>query len=430
MESMIGNLGFILLLFAGLLTAAGTPPQVLNCGKLLDVETGGYIENARVVVVDGKVVAAGAAEQVTVPDGAAEVDLAQGVCLPGLIDSHVHLNGDPSAAGYKRLGVSIPRSALTGAKNARQTLMAGVTTVRNVGAKGYADVALRDAVNAGDVPGPRMMVSGPALGITGGHCDNNLLPSEYEHFSEGVANGPWEVRAKVREVVKYGADVIKICASGGVLSKGDQPGTPEYTVEEIKAVVVEAHKLGRKVAAHAHGTQSIKDAIIGGVDSVEHSSLIDDEGIRLAKEYGTYLIFDLYCNSFILEMGPKIGILPESLEKEKLVGKLQRENFGKAWKGGAKIAFGTDGGVYPHGENWKAMPYMVEFGMTPLEVIRAATIHGAKLLGWDDKVGRIAPGLFADVIAVEGDPLKDVGAFGNVRFVMKGGEIYRDDWGS
>ncbi len=205
---MIGNLRFILLLCAGLLTAGGGPPQVLQCGKLLDVETGGYIENARVVIKDGKVVAAGAAGQVVVPEGAAEVDLSKGVCLPGLIDSHVHLTGDPSVAGYKRLGVSIPRSALTGAKNARRTLMAGVTTVRNVGAKGYADVALRDAVKAGDVPGPRMMVSGPALGITGGHCDNNLLPSEYEHQSEGVANGPWAARAKVREVVKYGADVI------------------------------------------------------------------------------------------------------------------------------------------------------------------------------------------------------------------------------
>ncbi len=177
------------------------------------------------------------------------------------------------------------------------------------------------------------------------------------------------------------------------------------------------------------GRKSIKDAIIGGVDSVEHSSLIDDEGIRLAKEHGTYLVFDLYCNTFILEIGAKIGLLPESIEKEKLVGKLQRMNFGKAWKGGAKIAFGTDGGGYPHGENWKAMPYMAEFGMEPLEVIRAATIHGAKRLGWDDKVGRIAPGLFADAIAVEGDPLKDVDAFGNVRFVMKGGEIYRNDWG-
>jgi imidazolonepropionase-like amidohydrolase len=286
---------------------------------------------------------------------------------------------------------------------------------------------LRDAINEGGVPGPRMLVSGPALGITGGHCDNNLLPSEYHYKDQGVADGPWEARAKVREVVKYGADLIKICASGGVLSKGDQPGTPQYTVEEMKAIAEEAHKLGRKVAAHAHGTQSIKDAIVAGIDSIEHSSLIDDEGIRLAKEHGTFLVMDIYNDDFILQHGAEVGMLPESLEKEKKIGQLQRNNFAKAFKAGARMAFGTDGGVYPHGDNARQFHYMVQYGMTPMQAIQAATINAAELLGWKDRVGSIEVGKFADIIAVRKNPLSDVSALEHVDFVMKGGTIIKDE---
>ncbi|MBV8820650.1 MAG: amidohydrolase family protein, partial [Acidobacteriaceae bacterium] len=308
-----------------------------------------------------------------------------------------------------------------------KTLRAGFTSVRNVGAAGYADVALRDGIEAGEIDGPRLLVSGPPLGITGGHCDENLLAPEFHFSSTGVADGPWAARAKVREVVKYGADLIKICASGGVLSKGDQPGTPQYTLEEMTAIAEEAHKLGRKVAAHAHGTQSIKDAIRAGIDSIEHSSLIDDEGIALAKQHGTFLVFDIYNDDYILAEGAKAGMLPESIEKERKLGKLQRQNFRHAFLGGARMAFGTDGGVYPHGDNARQFPLMVEYGMKPIQAIRAATVDAAELLGWGQKAGSVEKGYSADVIAVDGDPLSDVSALEKVRFVMKGGKVYRND---
>jgi imidazolonepropionase-like amidohydrolase len=288
-------------------------------------------------------------------------------------------------------------------------------------------VAVRDGVNAGDIEGPHMLVSGPPLGITGGHCDDNLLPFEFHHKAEGVADGPWAVRAKVRETVKYGADVIKVCASGGVLSKGDQPGTPQYTFEELQAIAQEAHKLGRKVAAHAHGTQSIKDAIRAGIDTIEHCSLIDDEGIALARERGAYLDFDIYNDDFILQEGAKAGMLPESIEKEKKIGRLQRENFRRAVQAGAKMAFATDAGVYPHGDNAKQFAKMTEWGMKPIEAIQAATIHAADAIGWSSKVGAIEPGHDADIIAVNGDPLANVRLLESVKFVMKDGEVVRND---
>ena len=264
--------------------------------------------------------------------------------------------------------------------------------------------------------------------ITGGHCDNNLLAPEFHYKEESVADGPWAARAKVREVIKYGADLIKICASGGVLSKGDLPGAPQYSLEEMQAIVEEAHKLGRKVAAHAHGTQSIKDAITAGVDSIEHSSLIDDEGIRLAKEHHTFLVFDIYNDDYILKEGAKAGMLPESIEKEKGVGKLQRANFRKAYLAGTTMAFGTDGGVYPHGDNAKQFATMVEFGMKPYEAIQAATVNAAQLLSLAGKAGIVAPGSFADIIAVDGDPRSNVELLQRVRFVMKDGKVYRDEW--
>jgi len=270
-------------------------------------------------------------------------------------------------------------------------------------------------------------VLGTALGITGGHCDENLLAPEYHHVGEGVADGPWAARAAVRRNIKYGADLIKVCASGGVLSKGDQPGTPQYTLEEMQAIAEEAHKLGRKVAAHAHGTQSIKDAIRAGIDTIEHCSLIDDEGIALAKEHGTWLVFDIYNDDYILSEGAKVGMLPESIEKERNLGRHQRENFRRAYLAGAKLAFGTDGGVYPHGDNWKQFPVMVEFGMKPIDAIRAATVNAADLMGWSDRVGALEKGYYADLIAVDGDPLADVRSLGRVRFVMKGGVVVRND---
>jgi imidazolonepropionase-like amidohydrolase len=407
---------------------AQAAPGAVRCGKLLDVRSGQMLTD-QVVLFDstGTITSVGPSSATKLPSGVTAINLSGATCLPGLIDVHTHLTGDPSSSGYASLGISIPSETITGVKNARRTVRAGFTTVRNVGATGFTDVALRDGIDAGEIEGPRMRVSGPPLGITGGHCDVNLLPSEFHFKAEGVADGPWAARAKVREVIKYGADLIKVCASGGVLSKGDQPGTPQYTLEELQAIAEEAHKLGRKVAAHAHGTQSIKDAIRAGIDSIEHSSLIDDEGIALAKQHSTYLVFDIYNDDFILQEGAKAGMLPESIEKEKKIGRLQRENFRHAFQSGAKMAFGTDSGVYPHGDNAKQFAKMVEWGMKPLDAIQAATVNAADLIGWPEKIGALETGHYADLIAVSGDPLSDVRVLEAVKFVMKGGAVVRNE---
>jgi imidazolonepropionase-like amidohydrolase len=422
------NILLSLMVCLGFVSIAQAAPGAVRCGKLLDVRNGSML-NDQVVVFDetGAITAVGSASSTKLPAGVTPIDLSSATCLPGLIDVHTHITFDPTGNGYQALGISVPREAITGAKNARVTLHAGFTTIRNVAASGYTDVAVRDGINDGDIEGPRMLVSGPPLGITGGHCDNNLLPFEFHYKAEGVADGPWAARAKVRETIKYGADVIKVCASGGVLSKGDQPGAAQYTFEELQAIAEEAHKLGRKVAAHAHGTQSIKDAIRAGIDTIEHCSLIDDEGIALAKEHGAYLDFDIYNDDFILQEGAKAGMLPESIEKEKKIGRQQREKFRRAFEAGAKMAFATDAGVYPHGDNAKQFAKMVEWGMKPIDAIQAATINAADAIGWSTKVGALESGHYADLIAVEGDPLSNVRLLESVKFVMKGGIIARND---
>jgi imidazolonepropionase-like amidohydrolase len=415
---------------AGAVTSSALAAEqfvAVRAGKLVDVVNGKVLTDQTIVIDGERITAVGPTGSVAVPAHAHLIDLSRATVLPGLIDTHTHLTGDPRQSGYQGLGISDIRAALYGARSARITLEAGFTSVRNVGASGFGDVALRDAINEGELPGPRMRVSGYPIGIIGGHCDNNLLPVDYHYTERGVASGPWEARAKVREMAKYGADVIKICASGGVLSKGDEPGAEQLSLEEMTAIVEEAHKLGRRVAAHAHGAQSIRDAILAGVDSVEHASLIDDEGIRLAREKGTYLVMDIYDDDFILQEGAKSGMLPESLAKEKALGQLQRDNFRKAWKGGDKMAFGTDAGVYPHGDNARQFAYMVQYGMTPMQAIQAATINAADLIGWKDRVGSIAPGKFADIIAVQGDPTRDPTELTRVRFVMKGGAVVKSD---
>jgi imidazolonepropionase-like amidohydrolase len=424
------TLVLVLVAFAGILTAraeegAANGTTYVKAGRLIDVAASRARMNQAILIEGDKIVRVGNAADMPVPAGARVIDLSASTVLPGLIDMHDHLTGDSRFHGYRSLAISAPREALYGAYNARKTLLAGFTSVRNVGASHYTDVALRDAINDGELPGPRLRVSGPALGITGGHCDNNLLPAEYHDRSEGVADGPWAIRAKVRENIKYGVDLIKFCATGGVLSKGDSVGGQQYTFEEMKALVDEAHQHGRKVASHAHGTEGIKAAILAGVDSVEHASLIDDEGLKLAKQRGTYLVMDIYNDTFIMEHGAAMGMLPESLAKEKMIGQLQRDNFRKAVEAGVNLAFGTDGGVYPHGDNGKQFAVMVEYGMTPMQAIRAATVNAADLIGWPDAVGRIATGYYADIIATDGNPLDDVTQLEDVDFVMKGGTVYK-----
>ncbi len=418
------------LVFLGLTVAAlGASDAVaedsyIRAGRLLDVVEGELLRDRVIVVRDERIAGIAASEDIDIPEGAEVIDLSGYTVLPGLIDMHVHLVGNAEAQGYAQLADSLPRATLHGAANARRTLEAGFTSVRNVGAGGFADIALRDAIDAGDLPGPRMRASGPSVGITGGHCDSNLLPAEYEDYSGGVADGPWEIRKRIRDNIKYGADVIKFCATGGVLSRGTSVGVQQYTEEEMAALVDEAQRRGRRVAAHAHGTEGIKAAIRAGVDSVEHASLIDDDGIRLARDAGTFLVMDVYVSTYILEMGEAAGFLPESLEKERIVGEAQRNNFRKAHEAGVRIAFGSDAGVYPHGINARQFAYMVRYGMTPLQAIRAATVDAAELLGWPLDVGRIEEGAYADIIAVRGNPLDDVRLLEDVRFVMKGGEVH------
>ncbi len=393
---------------------------------MLDVKTGKTLTGQTIVTQGDKITSVGAEAQV--PAGATVIELPNATVLPGLIDAHTHITFTPNF-GYSRLAISVPREALTGARNAKVTLEAGFTTIRNVGASGYADVALRDAVNAGDVPGPRMLVSGPALSITGGHCDNNLLPFDYHATNGGVADGVEAVQHKTREIIKYGADLIKVCATGGVLSKGDNPQHSQYTLDEMKAIVTDAHRLGRKVAAHAHGAEGIRWASMAGVDSIEHGSYIDDAAIAEMKKNGTYLVPTLYLMDWFFENAEKIGTPPDLIAKGREVMPAARKNVARAFAAGVKVGFGTDAAVYPHGLNAHEFAVMVKLGLTPLQAIQSATINDADLLGWSDKIGTIEPGKWADIIAVDGDPLADVTTLERVKFVMKGGEVVKNDYG-
>ena len=381
------------------------------------------------MIEGGKIVTVGPFTQARRASGDRLIDLSSSTVLPGLTDAHTHLTGNPQDAGPQALGISLPRATLTGAKNARLTLEAGFTTVRNVGAEGYSDVALRDAIDAGDVPGPRMLVSGPPLGITGGHCDENFLPFDFHYSAEGVADGVEGVQHKVRETIKYGADLIKICATGGVLSHGDNPQASQYTLEEMKAIVADAHRLGRKVAAHAHGAQGILWASQAGVDSIEHGSYIDDAAIAEMKKDGTYLVPTLYLADWFLEHAEQVHVPPEMIAKGRTVMAAARKNVAHAFASGVKVAFGTDAAVYPHGLNAHEFAVMVKLGLSPLQSIQAATINAADLLGWSDKIGAIEPGKWGDIIAVDGDPLQDVTTLERVKFVMKGGEVVKNEYG-
>jgi imidazolonepropionase-like amidohydrolase len=399
---------------------------VIRAGHVLDVKTGNMLTGQAIVIEGDKIVSVGPAADAKPAPGTEMIDLPNATVLPGLIDAHTHLTADPKNLGYEGLGISTPREALIGARNARVTLQAGFTTVRNVGAGGYGDVALRDAINDGDVPGPRMLVSGPALGITGGHCDNNLLAPEFHATQLGVADGVDAVRHKVRENIKYGADLIKICATGGVLSKGDDPNASQYTREEMKAIVEEAHRLGRKVAAHAHGAEGVTWASEAGVDSIEHGHLMDDNSIATLKKNGTYIVPTLYLMDWNRENLSKRNVPDYVVRKMQTVSAVGQNILKKAFAAGVKVAFGTDAAVYPHGLNAHEFAVYVRLGMTPLQAIQTASINGADLLGWSNKIGTLEPGKWADLIAVDGDPLKDVTTLEQVKFVMKGGEVVKN----
>jgi imidazolonepropionase-like amidohydrolase len=401
---------------------------VVHAARMLDVKTGKLLADQSLLIEDGKIVSGGPSSQIKAPADAILIDLPSATLLPGLIDAHTHLTMDPKF-GYERLAISVPRETLIGAKNARLTLNAGFTTVRNVGAAGYSDVALRDAINAGDVPGPRMLVSGPALSITGGHCDNDMLPFEYHAVAEGVADGIAAVQQKVRQNIKYGSDLIKVCATGGVLSLGDNPQASQYTLEEMKAIVADAHRLGRKVAAHAHGAEGIRWATEAGVDSIEHGSYIDDAGIAAMKEHGTYLVPTLYLGDWFFQNMDQTHMPPPLMAKAREVIPMARKNIAHAFASGVKVAFGTDAAVYPHGLNAHEFAVMVKLGLTPLQAIQAATVNAADLLGWSGKVGSLEPGAWADIVAVDGDPLQDVTTLEKVKFVMKGGEVVKNEYG-
>ena len=405
----------------------------IRAGRLFDGTSDTVRQNVVVVVQDDRIQNVGPEGAVSIPSGATVIDLSRATVLPGLIDCHTHLGSraDRYDEIYRFKDTPFQR-AFAAVVHARKTLEAGFTTVRDVGSLPFLAVDLRNSINEGLVPGPRIVASGPGISITGGHGDlNNYSPQtrvsmfpEERNFQ--IADGVDQVRHVVRAQVKYGVDVIKILATGGVLSKGDSPGAPQFTFEELKTAAEEAHMAGRKIAAHAHGAQGIKNAILAGIDSIEHASLIDDEGIRLAKEHGTYLVMDIYNDDYILTKAIEFGLPQENVEKEKMVGRSQRENFKKAVQAGAKMAFGTDAGVYPHGDNARQFFYMVKFGMTPSQAIRAATTNAADLIGRSKDVGSVEAGKYADIIAVSADPLQDVRALENVGFVMKGGVVYKD----
>jgi imidazolonepropionase-like amidohydrolase len=408
-------------------TAQTSRHVAVHAGHLLDVKSGKTLSDQILLIEDGKIVATRGAADAKVPADAVRIELPDATILPGLIDAHTHLTADPKF-GYETLALSVPREALIGAKNARLTLLAGFTTVRNVGARDFSDVALRDAINAGDVPGPRLLVSGPPLSITGGHCDNNMLPFEYHRTSDGVADGVAAVQHKVRENIKYGADLIKVCATGGVLSLGDNPQHSQFTLEEMKAIVADAHRLGRKVAAHAHGAEGIRWAAEAGVDSVEHGSYIDDAGIAAMKEHGTYLVPTLYLGDWMIDNAGLTHLPAPLLAKAKEVIPAARKNIAHAFAAGVKVALGTDAAVYPHGLNAHEFETMVKLGLTPLQSIQAGTLNAADLLGWSGKVGTLEPGAWADIVAVDGDPLKDITTVQRVKFVMKGGEVVKNEY--
>ncbi len=378
-----------------------------------------------IIVRDGRIAAVGAQGTVAVPEGARRIDLPGKTLLPGLIDMHVHLDSLAEIGGYNGLQYTDSFWAMAAVGNARAMLDAGFTTVRNVGSAERNDIGLKQAIDEGYATGPRIVPAGYAIGATGGHCDSTFLPPSLEKPVEGVADGAEGLRHQVRRQRKYGAQVIKVCATGGVFSRNTEPGQQQLSEDELRAIADEAHQWGLRVAAHAHGASGIKAAIRAGIDTIEHASLVDDEGIRLAAErkQPVWFSMDIFNTDYTQAEGAKNGVLEDNLRKDREVAQIQRDNFRKAHRAGVKMVFGSDAGVMPHGTAGGQFRYMVEYGMTPLEAIQAATRNGAQALGLERDVGAIAPGRYADIIAVDGDPLADIRALESVDVVIKEGKI-------
>jgi imidazolonepropionase-like amidohydrolase len=430
------KIGSLLLAFvlSSVLAPAQAPERgnsgfvLIKAGRLIDSRTGSVAINQAILIEGERIKEVGPAQALSAraPAGTRVIDLTNSTVLPGLIDCHTHVTTQP-ANYYEDLFRRSPiDEAIVAHVYARRTIEAGFTTIRDVGAGEFIDVALRNAINAGTVIGPRMQVATLSVGATGGHGDiSGFSPYlKFGHFS-GIADGIDEIRKLIRFEIKNGADLIKLIATAGVLSEEESVGAPQFSQEEMNAAVAEAAMWGKRVAAHAHGTEGIKRAVRAGVTSIEHGSLLDDEAIRMMKERGTYLVADIYNDDYILAEYKRLGYPDKIIEKEKLVGRLQRESFQRAVKAGVKIAFGTDSGVYPHGWNAKQFAHMVRWGMTPVQAIQAATVNGADLLGWSDRIGSIEAGKLADIIAVSGDPLTDITVLEKVSFVMKGGEVIK-----
>ncbi|MFN8342828.1 MAG: amidohydrolase family protein [Cyclobacteriaceae bacterium] len=413
------------------LLASGTWAQpsgalLIKAGAILDVRTGKMLTNQQILVEGGIIKAIGPA--LKLPDGALELDWSSYTILPGLMDCHTHISGQSDGNYYDRFRKTLADMAILAPVYAKRTLEAGFTTIRDMGSTGFLDVALRNAINEGKLQGPRILAATYYIGSTGSHGDmvgfSPWLTFKFPEEMTGVSDGVDGVRKKVRYLVKNGADVIKFGASAGVLSEEESVGAPQYTQEEMNAIVSEAHMWGKRVGAHAHGTEAIKMAVRAGVNSIEHGSLIDDEGIAMMIKSGTYLVADVYNDDYILAEFSRLGFPQKIIDKERLVGQTQRQNFQKAVKAGVKVAFGTDAGVYPHGDNGKQFAHMVKWGMTPLQAIQAATINAADLLGLSDKAGAVEVGKYADLIAVFGNPLTKIDLLeANPNFVMKGGAL-------
>jgi imidazolonepropionase-like amidohydrolase len=416
------------LVLAALLMGAAAQAEtvVVTADRMVDVIAGRVVDRPQVVITDGRISAVGRQGD-AVPQGARQLQFPGKTLLPGLIDMHVHLGGSEKVRGYRTLEYTDSFFLVMGVPNAEKLLDAGFTTVRSVGAAGYLDVALRQGIELGELRGPRIIAATSAIGATGGHCDENTNQPSRARTAPGVADGPDEVRKKVRELRKLGAQVIKVCATGGVFSRNTDPGAQQMTYEELKMAADEAHMLGMKVAAHAHGTAGIKAAIRAGIDTIEHASFLDDEAIRMAKERGTWLSMDIYNTDYTLAEGAKNGVLEENIEKERQVGARQRESFRRSVQLGARHVFGSDVGVYPAGLGGRQFPVMVRFGMTPMQAIQAATSNAAQALGREKDVGAIAVGRFGDMIAVNGDPVADIRRMEVVPVVIKGGKVEKNE---